>query len=112
MRSDLSNLDRAMTETDIIESIPAASLTNGRRTAKRVPVHLQVAIGTNDTAYLADCVDISETGLLMENYAGPKLCEGKMVHVLVQGIVCDSDEDQFLNMMVARCTGNLVALAF
>ena len=112
MKSELSNLDWAMSEEDIIESIDLVQATNGRRTARRVPVRLQVAIGTNDRAFLAESIDISESGILMENYSGPALTEGRRVHVLVQGIVCDSEDDQFLTMLVARCTKGRVALAF
>ena len=63
----------------------------GKRRAERVPVKLRVAIDSKDAAYLTESVDISETGVLVENYDGPKLRKGKKVRVIIQGVVADED---------------------
>ena len=74
---------------------------------------LRVAIDSKDAAYLAESVDISETGVLVENYDGPKLRKGKKVRVIIQGVVADEDtDDDYSDMYVARVAGKRVAFTF
>ena len=84
----------------------------GIRQADRVPVKLSVAIAAKDCAYLAESVDISESGLLI-NYDGPKLRKGKKVIAIIKGIISDEETDgETSTLYVARVSGQRMALTF
>ena len=83
------------------------------RQARRVPVKLQVAIGTRDHAYITESVDISEFGIRINNYEGPEMSAGRRVRVLIKGIISDDyKQEQFTTMYIARTFGRQVALTF
>ena len=83
------------------------------RRGGRVPARLQVAIGTENHAYLTKSVDISETGILIDNYNGTELSVGMRVRVLIKGVIADDDTDeQFTTMYVARLNDDQLALTF
>ena len=85
----------------------------GTRQANRAPVRLSLSIGTRDHAYLAESVDISETGILIDHYTGPELGVGMRVRALIRGIISDADSnEQLTTMYVARCMGRQVAFTF
>lgn len=113
MRAQVSTLD-------CLESEPASSSLrryknhqSGDRAALRVPVKLRVAINAKHCAYLADSVDISESGVMIENYIGPALRQGSKVTVLIQGVNSDRHSNEnFCRMRVSRILGSRIALSF
>ena len=92
--------------------LPAAG---SRRRCRRVGVKLRVAIVLGrDTEYLAHTSNMSESGLLVEDYSGPPLKPGRLVGVNLRGVVSDGveeDSQQYL-MRVVRQNGSHLALKF
>ncbi len=92
-----------------------ASIEQENRSHRRVGVNLRAAVVLGeDEAYIAVTVDMSEGGVLLENYTGPMLRPGRLVGLNLQGVVSDDESahsDQFL-MRVARCEGERLALRF
>lgn len=85
----------------------------GRRNNGRVPVKLRVAIATKNCSYLAESADISETGMLVQNYYGPRLSKGKKVFAIVRGVISDADDDGGISTWyVARVDSRTMALTF
>ena len=108
-----------VTALDWVETIESDASTGvyesplGLRKAERVPVRLQVAIAQKDCAYLAESVDISENGILVENYRGPDVYEGEKLFAFIKGIIADNDAgDDLCSLYVARAGGSRLALTF
>lgn len=102
--------------TSQIEPRPDAHLTpESRRVHRRVSVNLRVAVVLGkDTAYLGHTQNMSESGLLINDYNGPELQRGRLVGVNLRGVVgdnADDDSHQYL-MRVVRHSGNELALRF
>ena len=77
--------------------------------AERVPVRLQVVVGD----YVAKSANISESGVLINNYDGPELSEGDTVRVLIEGIISDDDSGyELAYMYVVRIHATQLALSF
>lgn len=85
------------------------------RRFRRVPVRLRVAVVLDrETACLAHTVDMSEGGMLVEDYHGPELARGRLVGVNLRGVLDDhgdADNEPYL-MRVVRQHGERVALRF
>ncbi len=92
-----------------LQSDPKMKSDIDKSRAERVPVRLQVVIGD----YVAKSVNISETGVLINNYEGPELSEGDTVRVLIEGIISDDDSGyELAYMYVVRIQGTQLALSF
>ena len=92
-----------------LQSDPEKKSAIGKRNAGRVPVRLLVVVGD----FVAKSANISETGVLINNYEGPELSEGDTVRVLIEGILSDDDSGYGLAYMyVVRIQGTQLALAF
>ena len=112
MKADVTALDWVET-TESDASVGVYESTLGLRKAERVPVRLQVAIAQKDCAYLAQSVDISENGILIENYSGPEVSEGDKLFAFIKGIIADEDAgDGLCSLFVARAWGTRLALSF
>lgn len=85
------------------------------RQHRRVDVALSASIVlARGERYSARTVDVSEGGILIENYRGPALSEGRLVGIDLQGVVSDEDSDEHsqLLMRVVRQIDDKVALRF
>ena len=95
------------------ENESAAELS--RRAHKRVGVKLRVAVVLGrDTAYLAHTHNMSESGVLINDFSGPQLCKGRLVGLNLRGVVGDNadDESQQYLMRVVRHDSGELALRF
>lgn len=92
-------------ETEAVES----------RRFRRVAVRLRVAMVIDrETACIAHTVDLSEGGMLIEDYHGPALARGRIVGVNLRGVLDDqgsTDTEPYL-MRVVRQREGRVALRF
>lgn len=112
MRADVSSLDWLQTDdTERVYRVDDRHYDSGR-SASRVRVKLRVAVAMRQCAFLAETVDISETGILIDNYDGPPLDFGCRVGIMIRGIISDEQADEFWLMRVARCAGARLALSF
>ncbi len=92
-----------------LQSDPKMKSDIDKSRAERVPVRLQVVVGD----YVAKSADISESGVLINNYEGPELSEGDTVRVLIEGILSDDDSGYELAYMhVVRVHDTQLALSF
>lgn len=91
-----------------------AALPDPRR-FRRVGVKLRVAVVLGrHTAYLAHSYDISEGGMQIEGYQGPKLATGRLIGVNMRGVISDAsgeDGEQYL-VRVVRHDGEVLAVRF
>jgi hypothetical protein len=112
MRADVTSLDWANDEVDARRP-PVKAPDDNRRTAERVQVRLRVAVSGKRCDYLAESVDISETGVLIDEYRGPRLRPGREIEVQIHGVLSDSDAGRaYCRMRVVRTSGTQVALRF
>ena len=85
------------------------------RRFRRVGVKLRVAVVLGrHTAYLARSCDISEGGMQIEGYQGPKLATGRLIGVNMRGVISDTpgeDGEQYL-VRVVRHEGESLAVRF
>ena len=100
---------------DSIDSLVSAvaGSDSGVRQFERVPVALGVTLDIGAHNYKTVSVDISETVVLIRNYAGDKLTVGDHLEVLIKGIIADDDVDeQLATMIVVRVDDDQIALVF
>lgn len=100
---------------DAPSETPANNMLPDPRRYRRVGVKLRVAVVLGrHTAYLAHSSDISEGGLQITGYQGPKLSPGRLIGVNMRGVVSDSagdDGEQYL-VRVVRQDGDMLAVRF
>ena len=93
----------------------AASAEYELRIHKRVDIGLRVAIVLDrETAYMARSDNVSEGGLMVREYRGPKLVSGRLVGVNIRGVISDGGDEephQYI-MRVIRHSGERIALRF
>ena len=91
------------------------SETREARRFRRVEVRLRVAMVIDrETACIAHTVNMSEGGMLVEDYRGPALARGRIVGVNLRGVLDDqgnTDSEPYL-MRVVRQREGRVALRF
>lgn len=85
------------------------------RVHRRVGVGLRIAVVLDrETAYMARTENVSEGGLLVRDYRGPRLASGRVIGVNIRGVISDAGDDdasQYL-MRVVRHSGENIALRF
>jgi PilZ domain len=96
--------------------MPESTTPSSGRLSRRVGVKLRAAVVLvgRDTAYLGYTQDVSESGLLIRDYNGPKLAKGSLVCVNLRGVIDDNvnEESQQYQMRVVRHRGTELALKF
>jgi len=112
MKADVTAPD--CLERDYVKvATPNPKAEDDRRRARRVPIKLRMSIALKGHANMAESVDISESGVLVENYGGPELRRGKEVHATIKGVISDGDTiGQIVTMYVAWVADKRVAFTF
>lgn len=85
------------------------------RRYKRTRVALQaVVVIDRNRSFHVRTADISEGGILIEDYPGPRLEPGRLVGLAVNGVLSDADDtgDNVYLMQVVRHDGRTMALRF
>lgn len=85
------------------------------RSFPRVNVGLRAGVLLDgDTACFARTVNISEGGMLLEDYCGPPLARGRLIGVSVRGLISDENDGDVekLLLRVVRHRGQRIALRF
>lgn len=112
MRADVTSLDWLQTDDAEQVYVPDGGHCDSGRSASRVRVKLRVAVALRQCAFLAETIDVSETGILIDNYGGPPLEFGRRVGIMIRGILSDEQADEFWLMRVMRGDGARLALSF
>jgi len=85
------------------------------RRFRRVSVRLRVSVVVDrQSVFEASTCNVSEGGMLLEDYRGPQLAPGRLVGINMGGVISDGDEvgnERYL-MRVVRHEGDLLALRF
>jgi hypothetical protein len=96
-------------------STEAAEVIQDARRFRRVVLELRAAVVLDrETACLARTIDLSEGGILLEDYHGPSLSRGRLVGVNLRGVLsdqADGDSEQYLMRVVCH-RGEQLALRF
>lgn len=97
----------------IATGVQHARMPSPEKRAMRLPVKLEIAIGMKNHACITQSVNVSNTGVLVDNYEGPRLKTGDKVSVLIKGVLPNNNDREQLNKMyVAWAVGSQVALTF
>ena len=84
------------------------------RKYRRVNVNLKVAIPGKNHTYPASVLNISEGGLMISGYQGPKLALDEEIQLHIDGILSDNKASKVdtYTMKVLRIDGDKIGLVF